>query len=561
MEKQKILFEDKIAQIKASFIDKGWVTIYQRYSTDEEQYFIYSCIVDKSKIQEYKNTRDWMIRPSSEGKPSIFTTYRGEKPTTKYQTYAEKGIEPFMFSRRFSYSDGTDRYIDISEEFVLYFNLYEKGSNKQNRKYYFIDEIGDLEEVIVIEENSIKIKLKFLLEYISIRKVYFSICFDFMVLFTDSLSSLNITEIDQDFITEKYNFNHLIRMLGFDAPKKQSWIIGKSLIPFVKSKSNSFHFDVDDNKNEKFIVGYDESGEEKLLSCTRNDSNYFMPTYFKKAVLDKYLNEPMKYQVDGFGVSSKFFSLKIDNNLSDYVAVFLPQLSSLPYKEQLHWKQYNVAPQKGISGTYYRTMIEGNWAEFPETPDLYFKYKYVEFNKKWEEKFGWKFYKPLSKEDEFRFNSLHIPTSNNIKAFCEQILSLSIITIDRLNEEEIKKHIGADKSKNLDEFKQKLSDNNIEIPENVVVQNKSERGLAKLERFLTQKGINLPDMNTFLRTLYDLRSGLLAHSFSDSNEKCKKAMLYFGIKDDNLNKVAEEIFIKSVYTMNTLERLLDKNDK
>ena len=41
----------------------------------------------------------------------------------------------------------------------------------------------------------------------------------------------------------------------------------------------------------------------------------------------------------------------------------------LPELEQLHWKQYNIPPKEGmnISRTYYRTMIEGQWAEQPET--------------------------------------------------------------------------------------------------------------------------------------------------------------------------------------------------
>lgn len=100
-------------------------------------------------------------------------------------------------------------------------------------------------------------------------------------------------------------------------------------------------------------------------------------------------------------------------------------------------------------------MIEGNWVEHPETPDLFFKHKYEQFNKKWEVKFGWCLYKPLANEDKFRLNALHVPTSNNVKAFCEQMLSLSIITIDRLNDEELEKVFEKQK-KQAKKFKDEL---------------------------------------------------------------------------------------------------------
>ena len=69
-------------------------------------------------------------------------------------------------------------------------------------------------------------------------------------------------------------------------------------------------------------------------------------------------------------------------------------------------------------------------------------------------------------------------------------------------------------------------------------------------------------MIIFLRNLWDLRSGLLSHSFSNSNKKCRAAIEYFDIKDDNYVEVAKEMFFKSICTLNTLERcfLIDKDE-
>lgn len=294
---------------------------------------------------------------------------------------------------------------------MLYFKLYEKLETKQNRKYYFIDDLGESDEVIIVEPKKIKIKLKYLKEYLSVRNVYFSICFDFMRVEKNNLKEMDIEIFDKDFQSDYYIYNYLIRPLDFEPGKNQSWIYRKAIINPDKNKKRVYHFDYEKSEYVKFITGYDTDGNEILQECKKENGKHFILTYFKKEVLDKYYNEPTKYEVDSFHVSSKFFSLKIDNNVEDYVPVFLVELGMLPYKEQLHWKQYNIPPQKGISSSYYKTMIEGNWAQVPETPNLYFKYKYKKFNEKWEKKFGWKFYKTLAKEDEHLFTALHIPTS------------------------------------------------------------------------------------------------------------------------------------------------------
>ena len=64
----------------------------------------------------------------------------------------------------------------------------------------------------------------------------------------------------------------------------------------------------------------------------------------------------------------------------------------------------------------------------------------------------------------------------------------------------------------------------------------------------------MPDMFKFLRNLQSLRSGLIAHTFSESNKDCQEALKYFEIESNNYMKVLEEIFIKSIYTFNTLEK-------
>lgn len=519
MEKDYFLLEDRKKEVRSNFLIKnGWLKIYEDGTKDfDDSAGIYCCLISNHKVEKYNKDYKWPLLMGREGKPTVY----GDGT---YRSYDEEGLEPFLFYKSFSLQETSIKYIDVSEEFVLYFRLYEKGTNKQNRIFYYVSDYGDLDEVLIIKPKLIKVKIKYLREYITMRDMNFIICYDFMRLINEIPLKWDINFKDELIKNEGFIYNHLIRRVS---DKTQSWIMGKVFIKPNEIKKS--HFDFEEPKNESFIIAIDDEGDFIYENCGETEGNYFQLTYFKKEVLNKYYNEPNRYQVDGFSVSSKFFRLKIDNNLDKYIPVFLPNLRMLPEKEQLHWKQYNIPPKEGmnISGTYYRTMIEGKWAEHPETVDLFFKSKYKSFNKRWQEKFGWRLYKPLSKTDEYLFTSLHRITTNNVKAFCEQALTVVKLTIDRLNERELAKGLSLEPR---------------------------IRGIGKFEKFLESKNMEIPDMFVFLRNLQSLRSGLIAHTFSESNKECKKAIEYFEITGDNYIEVLENIFVKSISTLNTLEK-------
>jgi hypothetical protein len=526
MEKNYFLLEDKKKEIESKFLIKnGWLKIYEDDSKNfDDTAGVYCCLISNDKVEKYSEDYNWPLSLGREGKPSVY----GDNT---YKTNDEEGLEPFLFYKSFSLQETSIKYIDVAEEFVLYFRLYEKGNDKQNRTFYYVSDYGELDEVLIIEPKLIKVKIKYLREYITIRDMNFVVCYDFMRQLEKVPASWNI-----EFKDEQVNGNNIIYRQTIESTfgKIHNWLMGKVLISPNEIKKS--HFDYGNSKNQSFITGIDDEGELIYEDCGKTDGNTFQVTYFKKEVLNKYYNEPNKYQVDGFSVGSKFFTLKIDNNVDEYIPVFVTNLRILSEMEQLHWKQYNIPPKEGmnISRTYYKTMIEGQWAEQPETVDLFFKSKYESFNKKWEKKFGWKLYKPLSKTDEHLFTSLHKITSNNVKAFCEQTLTIVKLTIDRLNEKELAKGLN---------LEPKI------------------RGIGKFEKFLESKGMNIPDMFKFLRNLQNLRSGLIAHTFSETNKDCKKALKYFEIEDDSYSNVLKEIFIKSVYTFNTLETYFELNEE
>ncbi len=281
-------------EINKRFIGSGWIEVYRADFGGNVDAGVYCCLVKPKYLSEYLKNRDWGIHWGSEGHPSIISHYKNGKSVTEYFTFGEKGLEPFVYPRWFSHVK--EKYVDISLEFVNYFKLYEKASSKQNRTYYFIDELGDLEEVIQVTEKQVRVKLKFLVEYLAVRKMHLSLCFNFMCMMNVPDAGKAFIPKDEDSISDSFNYNHVMRViLGIEERNAQSWIIGKTILKYDPSKSRKFWFNLNEDAHESFIIGYNDDGTEHAVLCNSEEHKFFTPVYFKKEVLNKYYNNPQKY--------------------------------------------------------------------------------------------------------------------------------------------------------------------------------------------------------------------------------------------------------------------------
>lgn len=224
------------------------------------------------------------------------------------------------------------------------------------------------------------------------------------------------------------------------------------------------------------------------------------------------------------------WGLRMDNNHERYVIVHLGYLSYLTYKEQQYWRTFNVAPEGKISNTAFRRGFLGQFTN-PEKSDLYFKQKFQSFQENWQNKFGWKLFQPLSKDDEHHLKTLRIPLTNEQKEFDEQILSLTKILVDSLNEKGLVKGIKVNK--------------------------KDPKGLDKLEAFLKSKGKEFVETIEFLRNLQRLRSVGVAHLKGKNYDKIKRV---FGIGEKKLSKVFDDILKKAIEALNLLENSFIRQD-
>jgi hypothetical protein len=100
-------------------------------------------------VEESLNNESWDLLIGN-GKPGclISSDSYGNKTVTYHRFGDNDGIEPLIHSRNFN-SIKKD-YVEVSEEFRLFHNLYHK---RTNNKFVKFDEGGDEEDVILIEKD------------------------------------------------------------------------------------------------------------------------------------------------------------------------------------------------------------------------------------------------------------------------------------------------------------------------------------------------------------------------------------------------------------------------
>jgi hypothetical protein len=491
-------------------------------------------LIPSSDAKEALNDPTWDLSIGS-GFPCVGYHYENGQEVWSYYRFSDRDVEPLVFWRNFH--NIKDAYWEISEEFRHYFNLYE---DKKNNKFLFIDDNGDEQEVVIIEKDNIRIRSKYLKEFLAVKKMDLTLFFDYNRFSTETMAEQGMKEYSRH--VKRRNWCYSIGARDWthfdDKTKSQGWLMGKKLIHGLTNFRPRL-IDRKDRKYEKFIIGLDKNGKEITFTCNEDKlpnffgknkgaPNYLTPVFFKKEVLAKYYHEPTKYAVyDGCLFCGGLWSLRMDNNHPEHVVVFLGDLGHLTYREQVYWKHYNIAKKGKLSYTAWMRDFKAEFAD-PEQSDLFLKQRFTDFQEKWKKRFGWYLFLPLSKDDEYHFRTLRIPLTNEQSEFDEQVLSLTKMLIDSLNEKQLTRGM---------------------------VPSKDAKGIDKLEVFLQSKGVKILGMIEFLRDLQDLRSSGVAHLKGERYSKIKKA---FGIEEKELHDVFDDICLGAIRTLNSLEKMFLK---
>ncbi len=511
-----------------------WITVYLSKENESEGVTFFSALIPNSKVDKVLNDKSWDLL-IGRGMPGC-TTYGGEREETRYHRFGnDDGIEPLVLCREFH--GVKPSYVEISEEFRLFHNLYYDA---KNNKYVRIDDDGDEEDIIILDDRSVKIKLKQIIQFLAIKEMHLAVYFEICRYSTSTLEELGLQEISSTFRSEKVLYHLFVGTCDFPLSggyKTFSRLSGKKLIAGVsKDKSGIWPYKKEEKEYADFIIGINENGENVAYNCNPDKlANYFgansgaphylTPVFFRREVLNKYYTNPEKFSVeDGYLRCGGLWGLRMDNNHERYIIVFLGDLGQdLSYKEQLYWKSFNVPSEGGISAVNWKRGFLAQFAD-PEKTDLLFKCVFESFQSEWLKRFGWYLFKPLSEKDKHFYTTLRIPLTNDQAEFDSQVLALAKILIDSLNEEKIQKHLPTE--------------------------DPGAKGISKFGAFLKIYGLtDFEPHIKLMRDLYDLRHGV-GHRKGKQFEKIAAA---FQLAKRDLMVVFEDILKKAMALLQYLD--------
>jgi hypothetical protein len=473
--------------------------------TDEHIYGLHCALVPFSERENVLGTLSWDLG-HDDGMPGASMSSENGKEIVEYHRFGwRKGIEPLLIDRGF-HGIRPD-YVEISEEFRLFHNLYH---DRKTDQYIKIDNAGNEEVIIAVSEDQVEIRLKEILQFLAIKEMYLSIQFDFREMVSFTLDQLGLKEGGDETRDDLMCWGLHYSDMGHRREGAFSRLWGKRLVkPVPKENSGFWGFAKEEpEKYLDFIVAVDEDGNDILHTSDPDhladnfggkcDSpHYLTPVHFRKQVLDKYYQQPQKFSVeDSYLRCGSLWGFQMDNHHGDQVCAWLGDLGrDLPYEEQLHWKAHNVSPKGTVSDTYFRRQLLNQWTT-SNRPEDQFKRSYANLSKVSQEKLGWQILKPLREGDLHHLSALRVPANNEQREFDELTLSLTKLLIDSINEKELGKLIPADQKKELK--------GTIMLLERVLI-------LMNAEDYKRHIG--------FLRNLQELRSSSAAHRKGSSYKK------------------------------------------
>ena len=489
--------------------NEAWVTVYENAYQEGDGHGFFCALIPNEKVEQALSEPSWELSVG-DGLPGHSVGHEnGEEQISYHRFGGFDGFEPLIIKREFH--GVRPAFAEISEEFRHFHNLY---FDEKSQTYLKIADDGSEDVVIRMSDRKIEIRLREIRQFLAIKEMHLAVYFNVDRYSALPKETIDTFEQESKVATDRERYDFYIVTDRSYIPQDRtafSRTIGKKLIePLPKEKSGQWPYNENDPQEyEAFIIGVDANSDPKYHTCEPDKlGNYFgknpdaphylTPVFFKREVLAKYYSDPKKFIIDdGYLRFVGLWGLRMDNNHGKHVVVYLGDLGrDIPNSEQKYWKSFNIPPDGEVSETQFKRGILGEFAD-PQSADLLFKQKLDALNTNWEARFGWRLFLPLTEHDQHYFTSLRIPINDSLKEFDEQVLALTKIIIDSLNEAEIAKG----------------------LPHAI----ENEKGISKFERFLAENGINKVEQHiSFLRDLQDLRSKGTAHRKGSGYPKIAK---------------------------------------
>ena len=492
-----LLQSDIIGKLIPSIGKEQWQPLYVSGDSQPDRFGLFCALLTEAAATQALEHDGWDIM-IGEGLPGFSQGWSGGKKQTTYHRFGGSGgVRPLVVYREFH--GAYPSYVEVCEEFRHYHNLAE---DPNRRVLLDFDRSGYEIEVARIGPKQVDAKLRYLKEFQAGTGLYLGIYIDSV-----RYSNLSIDDIPKDLHevvhTEKQlRYLRNVSKTGHFGEKYSTFsrlLVTVVMPPPPQEGAGIWPYEANDQDNEvSFVTGVNDSGYNvehtsnpaklgNYFGANPGASHYLTPIYFRKEVLTKYYADPDRYTVSDGNLSCLgLWGCRIDNDHSAHVVVFLGDLGrDLPYEERLHWKQFNVPPEGGVSETNFKRSFLAQWAA-PKAPDLVFRQEYAHLSKAWEKSQGWPLFLRAEAGDAHLIETVRVPVTNSQSELDEQILTLTKLVVDSLNEKELASRGGAGAP--------------------------GDKGITKLEMFLKGTGFaQATSVTQFLRDLQALRSSGSGH--------------------------------------------------
>lgn len=347
-----------------------------------DAFFLNSFCIDLRHIEKYRSRNILKIDfPIATHTASYCSSYQHGDETHYYERAGERGIDnnemwPLFFFRTFEgLPKGRSAYYEILQEFLHLEGLHLVT---EREAYCNLDEVGDLaEKVVVIREDGFSAilfernaldsylghKSQFLCRMMEVRRTVDRKRADWHGSARNQEQVLH-TEEKSCWMRLHPNVPHDLTQ-ACDLVRAAHLLLPRKTIGYLEGN---------DRKYESFIVH--DWKHQRVVECSSDEKhfdNYFndtgkpfstSPAFFKADVLLKYKSDPDKYHVTERTITCRgaWHLTTYDINDEGQVHTYIVYLGHLPYREQLHWKQYNEAPKGNISARAYKSDFEAQWS-------------------------------------------------------------------------------------------------------------------------------------------------------------------------------------------------------
>ena len=360
-------------------------------------------------------------------------------PISQHSCHSLDGGEKLVFVRSFDEVREYEPPIELSQKLIHALDLHYLD---ERNAYCRLDERGDMENVITVyhdrtgdpwqDVRAVTIRPRELATYMALTATSLVTFFNFTRYSPDEFDgwpakcsnefmSRNIFcrhgRVDQ---YASYQKGHII----FYTERTPADLMEEKKAQDDKSNRQYATFLIIDSKNGGKVIETSCSPDHIVNYFTKSNLPWEMsPAFFHPEVLQKYKSDPEKYTMDRSGINCRgaWYLRSYDINEAGQVHAYIGDIASLPYREQLYWKSFNVYPQAGISERALQTDFRG---QFPTTIDHLENLKniVVELDKrppKW-----WKL------RGEILISSVYGPATDSVSEWGNEIIALDQLVVE-----------------------------------------------------------------------------------------------------------------------------------